>query len=203
MIFDVLRGIDLFKTPIQITYKHKPQYTTIFGTFISFIVLILLVVFAVFFSRNITKKINPYVIYQEETVMQYPTIPITQANYTMGVKVIKEDLTWTKEKFESILIMRPLYVSYINGTYDFIEVPYKLCEEVYPDISNATINSEQFVGALCPYNFSFPIFGNPETGEFGLLTNLIFTCLNSTGSNPVCKSEEEIKNSMNEPLSKL
>jgi hypothetical protein len=195
---NLFRAIDIFKTPIKITYKRNPSYATLFGAFISIIVLILIILLAVFFSRNIYKRINPYIVYQEETLMHYPYIPITEHNFTMGIKIIDETMQpWSKEKIEGYLEIKPMYLSFINGTFEIINLPYKPCEEVYSNIANITINSDNFIGAMCPYNFSFPIFGNPDTGDFGALTNLVYTCMNST-KNPekVCKSTQEIQDSM-------
>lgn len=192
------RSVDIFKTPIQVTYKSKPSYTTHFGAAVSFLVIILIILLAVYFSSNLTKRLNPYVVYQEETISHFPRVPITVQNYTMAIKIIDDNMeVWTKEKMDSIIDFRPLYIHFTNQTYDVIDVPIKLCEEVYPDISNLTINSEQFIGAMCPYNFSYPIYGNTETEDFGLLTNLIYPCSNST-HNPekVCKTTEEIKKAM-------
>lgn len=208
MMFNLIRAIDIFKTPINITYKNYPNYTTTFSAFISLLVLLLISMIGLFYlSKNIA-TIHSYLEYEEDITVNYPTIPIAEQNFTMGIKIIDETMeimTYETETLNSLFDIRPLYISYndLNKTYDVIDIPYKSCQEIYTNISNMTVGSDKLIGAICPYNFSFPIFGNTESGDWGLTTILIYPCANSTSKieqGKLCKSIEEIRNSLSNTI---
>jgi hypothetical protein len=192
----MLRAIDIFKTPIRVTYKSKPDYATNSGILFTIIVLILIIILAVFFSRNIYERLNPNVIVQEETIPFYPNITLTDSNFTMGIKIMdKNNKPWTKDKYENIVQLRSVYAWRDNNTIREI-IDMKPCEEVYPNIKNMALDSNNFEGAMCPYNFSFPIYGNPDTGKYGALTIYIFPCMEDADAGIVCQPVDVIKESM-------
>lgn len=196
-----LTNIDLFKTQISLSYRNDSSFSTSVGGMVSLVILMQIFVLIILFSRNFMYKLNPYIIYQEETSNEYNSISISEKNYTMAFKFMDPDTMtpWSKNLTDSLIEFKTFYASKINGSYDFIDFPLKPCEEVYPNISNYAVNAENFVGAYCPYNFSLPIFGSSDSeGDFGMLVTQIFTCLNRTNRpDIVCKSDEEIHKTIN------
>jgi hypothetical protein len=69
-----MKVIDIFKTPIVLTYKKNENFSTGFGTVISIIVILLIITTAIFFSDGIYAKINPSIIIQEESTQFYPNV---------------------------------------------------------------------------------------------------------------------------------
>jgi hypothetical protein len=53
-----MKALDIFKTPIVLTYKKDQRFSTGFGTVISLGVIFMILLVAVFFSQGIYAKVN-------------------------------------------------------------------------------------------------------------------------------------------------
>ena len=79
--------VNMFKSPIALTYKHKDNFTTRFGSIISLIIISMMLFVLTFFSKNFVFRINPIISIEENLSKEYPQINLTSLNHMLGIKL--------------------------------------------------------------------------------------------------------------------
>ncbi len=107
------------------------------------------------------------------------------------MKIISADGSWTIDELPKLFNFVAAWTD--TNTGDRIKLQTGKCQDVYQNVSNLAIYSSGLQDAMCPANFSVPVYGNSEIGGNAFMSLFLFPCRNSTNSPIICKSREQLK----------
>jgi len=87
----ILKKIDLFSKPIQLTINKKQSYKTIQGGIISLFLILLIIVILGFYLNDIFNHVNPNFFVEKSELDFNPVYSLNSYNYFIGVRIEDDD----------------------------------------------------------------------------------------------------------------
>ena len=183
--------MDLFKSPLTYKINGKNNFSTKFGCMMSIPVIIFLSIS--FIMSDLVQKRNPAITIQTISNIIRPYLNFDRTNMTFGVRITDDiDVGYLDPSYFSVTISNFVMNNTSHEIIAIDEKKNKLCNE--NDFPNPKEYWEfSFTNATCAVNNSYKLGGywtNPFVSFIYINVN---KCKNSSDSNIICKSPEEIR----------
>ncbi|EAR86309.2 transmembrane protein, putative (macronuclear) [Tetrahymena thermophila SB210] len=200
----VLKQIDIYGQSIQLSFHKKNSYNTVFGGCISFIVLISFLVGCWFFGKELFLKKNPQVIMQERSVDNPKRIDVKPDNLIIMMGIANNNAQYIYDptifsvnavQLTQVLIQDPhtgkQTVQLVNNTKTIKQC--SMSDVKIPDLVSYFQNLN-YTAMYCFDTQKDQVFfeGDFNQKAFSQLNIYFQKCQNSTSSQIICKSQEEI-----------
>ncbi|KAL4512424.1 hypothetical protein ABPG72_005426 [Tetrahymena utriculariae] len=205
---NIFKQIDVYGQEIKLNFYQRNKYNTVFGGVISFSIFCLFCVGCWFFGKELIYKQSPSVISSERPVDCPKRIDVRPDNLIlmMGVSNFQGQYLTDSSLFQVRAIQQSQVVQYNqttgNRTIQLVNTPKKIriCNQNDVGILNlkkyfSTIN----IGAQYCFDTQDDevyIEGDFNQEKYSQLFVFFEKCKNSTSSQIVCKSKEEIEKSL-------
>ena len=182
--------MDLFKSPLTYKINGKDNFSTKFGCMMSIPVIIFLLVSL--FMSNLVQKRNPAITIQTISNIIRPYLTFDRTNMTFGVRIADDNAFGNFDpSYFSVTITNVVLNNTSHEIIYYDEKKNKLCDE--NDFPNSNEFWEySFTNATCAVNNSYKLGGYWTNPFISMIHVKVNKCKNSSDSNIICKSPEEI-----------
>jgi hypothetical protein len=197
VFLNILTRLDLFGQGIELNIDKQLKTQTALGGFFSFIMIVLLLAMLVFSSQDVIYKQNPVVSRQDIIDETFPVMNLNTSSYPIAFSLTGN----TNGAF-----FNPAYFKveavYTNGltaedlNYDRVNFS-KCTKEDFHLISQEVYDTIGLSEMFCLPNQNVNISGSWGSEYLAYMTFQISRCVNSTSSDIICASYDEVTNYIN------
>ena len=192
---NLIYHFDFFKAPLTFKIKGKENYATLIGVLMSLPVLLFLSY--CFFKSNMIQKLNPSILNQAVVNDFRPHINFDKPNMTFAVRVADDNAAAYMDPAYFSIIYYNVFIN--NTSHEVIGLDQKktkICDRT--DFSDPSYFDQLgLTNATCVAdNQSFALGGYWNELYVNYMRILLVPCKNTSDSDMVCKSPDEIKTYM-------
>ncbi|EAR86365.2 transmembrane protein, putative (macronuclear) [Tetrahymena thermophila SB210] len=203
-----LKQIDIYGQSVQLSFQKKNSFNTVFGGFISFTVLCSFLVGCWFFGKELYFKENPQVIMQERSVNSPKRVDVRPDNLIIMMGISDNNSNFFNDP--TIFSVNAVQLTQISvkdpttgqQTIQLVNNPktIKQCsmrDVQIPDLVDFFQNLN-YTALYCFDSQKNEVYfeGDFNQKQFSQLFVYFQKCQNSTSSQIICKSQEEIDKSL-------
>jgi hypothetical protein len=196
-----IKTLDYFAQPIQITFNQKSKFPTVMGGFLSVIIYSVTIVLMVSSASNLLNRVNPKTTMTSTVMDQSPLLNLTEMNLIYAITFMNRNfepiydptlftMEWTQFKREK----------QSDGSILTQNIPIQTTNcEIYQEEFIKRGYGDEFVGNNVKLGSCFDnqktqmvIGGDFNQDYFSNINFKVKRCVNSSKSEVVCKSKEEI-----------
>lgn len=180
---NIIKGFDLFGYKVELFFKHKNTYQTLFGGFLSFLFLLIFILFTIMRSSDLFsfKSIHSSQEIHNQKLDGYGRLELTTKNFMFAFKFSND--VWNDR--ENPILPIKLYVSKKTRNESGVFQTDKEIEVVNCTLEHFPNLEEDFKlfnlhAAMCPnINNSFELEGGPDESIFNFIKLSVFSCENN------------------------
>lgn len=194
-----LYNIDLFKLPIFLHISNRDKNSTTCGQFLSLLILFYLVF--TFFNSKVFLRVHPFIVDQPQTKAHRPQISLNSENFALAFavtdvfskpildpQIFKMNLFYLQLESENNTSGKNITFIDIKSTHLCNLSDFPLDPEMYTDLG--------LKNYTCLDNSSLELKGFWDETRLSYFTLVLSICENNTIPNLICKSLDEIKDTL-------
>ena len=192
-----LDSLDLFKFNVTLKLDTKEKTSTLFGKLIS--LFIYMILGYLYFTSDMIAKTNPNVINRDVDLDPYPNFSFTDDNFKLIFAVTDQynNIIYPDPTIFSLVVYGGIYYAQTSENDQFWQIKTHNCTEKDFDKNQALYKNLGVIGAQCFDNGTFSIGGSWDEPVISYMDIDVIVCVNGTEENLTCKSEEYIRETIN------
>ena len=191
----ILKMIDLFGQPVNLTIEHQTQAKTVIGGIMTLLALIGILVFGIYSAEDFYKQLNPTVTKTTYSHSKAFDFQMTKTDFPFALNYENPDYD------ESLVSFKGEYRVFNASLDDFTvrkTLIFRRCvESDFPFLNSSQFDTSITKKSYCIDNLDFELFGSFVDQVTGYISIDFVLCDKSDGTNPNC-TDENIQNMLNQ-----
>lgn len=195
-----MKKLDIYGQQMKIMLNKQYSIQTAVGSWLTIITIFLVLIFTWFIGKDIIYKEKPISYIQSDLTEKYLNINITKQTFPFSFTMTDNDNVPLVD-FSYLTIKLFTYEYELDEKTDTYRVKNltehdtKFCEySDFPIIKKSLFDDAQLSLTLCPKeHISFNLFGSWHENKLKFIQISVEKCKNSTNSDILCKTNDEIK----------